>query len=167
LRRHARHANINGLANFLDVLVAMTKLLFVFHRRGIVKRHQAIGRLVRYLEIFTNGFETHDDSSPGYVVGIHEAMSGNLNQFRKTFDEQNVTGHLRALLLIAQTVRCDSKEAGSNRPAQCLRLKAEKIRDCLAHCKLNAPTIKQVGEALLAYEMLLEEELQRWLKEVA
>jgi hypothetical protein len=166
LRRHARHANINGVPNFLDVLVAMTKLLFVFHRRGIVKKHQVIGRLVRYLEIFTDGFESQDDASPGYIAGIHEAMSGNLNQFRKTFDEQNVTGHLRALLLIAQTVRCDPKEIGSSRPAQCLRLKSEKVRDCLGQCKLHSPTAKQVGQAFLAYEMLVEDELQKWLKEV-
>ena len=167
LRRHARHANINGLPNFLDVLVAMTRLLFVFHRRGIAKKHQAIGRLVRYIEIFTDGFETHDDASPGYIAGIHDAMSGNLNQLRKTFDEQNVTGHLRALLLVAQTIRCDPTETGCKRPAQCLRLKAEKIRDSLAHCKLSSPTAKQVGESLLAYEMLTEDEVQAWLKELA
>jgi len=167
LRRHARHANINGLPNFLDVLAAMIKLLFVFHRRGIVKKHQVIGRLVRYIEIFTDGFETQDDESPGYIAGMHEALSGNLNQLRKIFDEQNVTGHLRALLLVAQTLRCDPTEIGCKRPAQCLRLKAEKIRDCLAQCKLGDPTAKQVEKSLLAYEMLTEEEVQAWLKELA
>lgn len=167
LRRHARHANINGLPNFLDVLVAMTKLLFVFHRRGILKKNQVIGRLVRYIEIFTDGFETREDASPGYIAGMHEALSGNLNQLRKLFEEQNVTGHLRALLLIAQTVRFDPKENGFNRPGQCLRMKAEKIGDCLSACKLIGPTLKHVEESLLAYEMLTKDEIETWLKEVA
>lgn len=166
LRRHARHANINGLPNFLDVLVAMAKLLFVFHKRGIVKKHQVIGRLVRYIEIFTDGFETQDDSSPGYIAGMREALSGNLSQLRKIFDEQNVTGHLRALLLVAQTLRCDPTEIGCKRPVQCLRLKAEKIRDCLAQCKVSGPTVKQVGDSLVAYEMLTEDEAQAWLREL-
>ena len=144
----------------------MTKLLFVFHKRGIVKKHQAIGRLVRYIEIFTDGFETHDDSSPGYIAGMREALSGNLSQLRKIFDERNVPGHLRALLLVAQTLRCDPTEIGCKRPAQCLRLKAEKIRDSLAQCKVSGPTVKQVGDSLLAYEMLTEDEAQTWLREL-
>ena len=122
---------------------------------------------MRYIEIFTDGFKTQDDESPGYIAGMHEALSGNLNQLRKIFDEQNVTGQLRVLLLVAQTLRCDPTEIGCKRPVQCLRLKAEKIRDCLAQCKLGDPTAKQVGESLLAYEMLTEEEVQAWLKELA
>ncbi len=166
LRRHARHGNINGLPNFLDVLVAVTKLLFVFYRRGVVNKQQVIGRLVRYIDIFTNGFETHGDWSAGYIAAMCEALSGNADLMRKSFDEQNVSGQLRALLLIAQTIRCDPKENGCSRPAQCLRLKAEKLRDSLNQCKLAAPTLSRVEDSLRTYEMLSDEEIKTWLKEV-
>jgi hypothetical protein len=166
LRRHARHGNINGLPNFLDVLVAVTKLLFVFYRRGIVHKHQAIGRLVRYIDIFTDGFETHDDWSAGYIAAMCEALSGNTDLMRKSFNEQNVSGHLRALLLIAQTVRCNPKENGCSRPAQCLRLKAEKLRDSLNQCKAAAPTMSQVEASLRAYAILTNEEIKTWLNEI-
>jgi len=166
LRRHARHGNINGLPNFLDVLAAITRLLFVFYRRGVVNKQQVIGRLVRYIDIFTDGFETQDDWSAGYIAAMCEALSGNANLMRKSFDEQNVTGHLRALLLIAQTVRCDTKENGCSRPAQCLRLKAEKLQDSLDQCKLAVPTLSRVEDSLRGYEMLNDEEIKTWLKEV-
>lgn len=166
LRRHARKGNINGLPNFLDVLVAVTRLLFVFYRRGVVNKQQVIGRLVRYIDIFTDGFETHDDWSAGYIAAMCEALSGNADLMRKSFDEQNVSGHLRALLLIAQTIRCDPKENGCSRPAQCLRLKAEKLRDSLNKCKLAAPPFSQVEASLRVYEMLTDGEITTWLKEV-
>jgi hypothetical protein len=95
-----------------------------------------------------------------------EALSGNTDLMRKSFNEQNVSGHLRALLLIAQTVRCNPKENGCSRPAQCLRLKAEKLRDSLNQCKAAAPTMSQVEASLRAYAILTNEEIKTWLNEV-
>jgi len=166
LRRHARHGNINGVPSFLDVLIAVTRLLFVFHRRRVVNKQQVIGRLVRYIDIFTDGFEAQDDWSAGYITTICEALSGDMDLLRKSFADQNVAGHLRALLLIAQTVRFDPNERGCSRPAECLRLKAEKIRDYLNRWKLAAPGLGQVEAALRACEMLTDEEMKTWLKEV-
>lgn len=167
LRRHARHGNINGLPNFLDVLVAVMKLLFVFHRRGILNKHQVVGRLARYIDIFTDGFESENDTSPGYIVEISDALSGDMDLVKKNFKEHNVLGHLRALLLIAQTVRCDPDEDGYSRPAQCLPSKTAKSEVCIRRAKLNEPTAKQIAEGLRAYEILSDEETQTWLKEAA
>ena len=167
LRRHARRGNINGLPNFLDVLVAVTKLLFVFYRRGILKnKHQVVFRLTRYVDIFTEGFETHDDWSAGYITNIYDALSGDSSMMRKSFEEQSVTGHLKALLLIAQTVRCDPKESGSSNPAECLPSKAAKLRIFFNRCKLAVPTLDEIRDSLRAYEMLTEQEIKTWLKAV-
>ena len=42
LRRHERKANINGLSNFIDVMVATSKVLFVYLRRGVLTQPQVI-----------------------------------------------------------------------------------------------------------------------------
>lgn len=86
---------------------------------------------------------------------------------KKSFKKHNVLGHLRALLLIAQTVRCDPDEDGCRRPAQCLPSKAAKSQVCIRRARLNEPTAKQIAEALRAYEILSDEEIQTWLKEAA
>ena len=167
LQRHARRGNINGLANFLDVLVAVAKLLFMFYRRGILNRHHVVFRITRYIEVFTDGVEGNSGGGSGYIAGMQEALSGNANLLRKTFDEHNVVGHLQALLLIAQTVRCDTKDSASNRPCKCLRMKAEKLREFMDACHLKQPTATQIRNALGAYEMLTEDELRAWLEEAA
>ncbi len=167
LRRHARRANINGLANFVDVLITVTKLLYVFWRRGVVNKQQMIGRLVQYLEIFTDGFETQEDGSEGYISGLFEALHGSSSLLKKPLEENNVAGHLRALLLIAQSARANPNEPGASRPRQCLQSKLEKVRESLAMVKLAAATPDQVASALRAYDMLTEDEIATWLKELA
>jgi hypothetical protein len=45
-------------------------------------------------------------------------------------------------------------------------LDEKKLRDALNQCKLAAPKLSQVEDSLRAYEMLSDEEIKTWLKEV-
>ena len=83
---------------------------------------------------------------------------------KKTFDEHNVPGHLHALLLVAQVVRgsvdaSDVSKAGSQLP-----MLVDQIKSFENKIGLGKATAAQVGRALEDYEMLTEQELALWIK---
>ncbi len=176
LQRHANRANINGLENFLDVLKTITKLLYVYWRWGVVGKHQMIGRLTTYVDIFTGGSEgdrkkgdDYDDEKEGpfgYIAALCEMLQGNFSLLKKPFEQNNVAGHLRVLLLIAQTVRVNPNDLGSSRPSRCLQTKLGQVRKSLGSIKMWPPSSDQIANALRDYEMLTEDEITAWLKEV-
>ncbi len=177
LQRHAKRANINGLENFLDVLKTITKLLYVYWRWGVVGKNQLIGRLTVYVDILTGGSEgeckkdndDYDDEKEGpfgYIAALRDMLQGNSSLLKKPFEEKNVAGHLRALLLIAQTVRANSSEPGCSRPSLCLQTKLGQLRKCLGTVKMWPPTPDQVAKALRDYEMLTEDEIAAWLERI-
>ena len=122
LCRHERKANVNGLSNFIDVMVATSKVLFVYLRREVLSQHQVTFRLREYLNIFTGKFpEDPEEEITGYLSRIYSNRKGSPGQLKKTFEEHNVSGHLRALLLVAQVVRgsadgSDISKAGNQLP---------------------------------------------------
>jgi hypothetical protein len=177
LQRHCNRANINGLENFLDVLKTVTKLLYAYWRWGVVGKNQMIGRLTVYVDILTGGSEgdrqkdgdVFDDEKQGpfgYIAALSEMFQGNFNLLKKPFEENNVAGHLRALLLIAQTVRANPNESGCSRPSLCLQTKLGQVRKSLGTVKMWPPTSDKVAKALRDYEMLTEDEIAAWLKEL-
>jgi len=165
LCRHQRKANINGLSNFIDVMVATSKVLFVYLRRGVLTQHQVTSRLREYLTIFTGKFpEDPEEEITGYLARIFSNRQGSPGQLKKTFEEHNVPGHLRALLLVAQVVRgsvdaSDVTKAGSQLP-----MLVEQIKSFENKIGLGKATPAQVGKALEDYEMLTEQELALWIK---
>lgn len=177
LQRHAKRANINGLENFLDVLKTVTKLLYVYWRWGVVGKNQLIGRLTVYMDILTGGSEgerkkdneDYDDEKEGpfgYIAALCDNLQGNFSLLKKPFEENNVAGHLRALLLVAQTVRANSSEPGCSCPSHCLQTKLGQVRKSLGSVKMWPPTPDQVAKALRDYEMLTEDEIAVWQKEL-
>jgi hypothetical protein len=177
LQRHVNRANINGLENFLDVLKTVTKLLYVHWRWGIVRRDQLLGRLTKYVDLITGGlpvapsdsdedYEAENDSPDGYIARLNEALRGSPGLLRKPFEGKNFAGHLRTLLLIAQTVRANPKEPASSRPSLCLHTKLGQVRKSLGSIKMWPPMPDQVAKALRDYEMLTEDEITAWLKEL-
>jgi hypothetical protein len=167
LRRHERQANINGLSNFIDVMVATSKVLFVYLRRGVLTQPQVTARLREYLNIFTGSIpEYRDEETTGYLARIYSNGNGNPGQLKKTFEEHNVSGHLRALLLVAQVVRgsadgSDASQAGSQLPMLVDQINAFENR-----IGLGRATAVQIGRALEEYEMLTKEELALWTKDL-
>jgi hypothetical protein len=167
LRRHERKADINGLSNFIDVMVATSKVLFVYLRRGVLTQPQVIARMRDYLNIFTGTLPQYrDEKATGYLARIYSNGNGNPGQLKKTFEEHNVSGHLRALLLVAQVVRgsadgSDASQAGSQLPMLVDQINAFENR-----IGLGRATAVQIGRALEEYEMLTKEELALWTKDL-
>jgi len=165
LRRHERNANINGLSNFIDVMVATSKVLFVYLRRGVLTQPQVIARMRDYLNIFTGTIPQYrDEEATGYLARIYSNGNGNPGPLKKTFEEHNVSGHLHAILLVAQVVRgtvdgSDASKAGSQLPMLVDQIKAFENK-----IGLGRATAVQIGNALEDYEMLTKQELALWTK---
>jgi hypothetical protein len=165
LEKHERKGNINGLANFVDVMVTTSKLLFVYLRRGVLTQHFVTHRLREYLNIFTGTFpEYKDEETTGYLARIYSNRKGNPAQLKKTFAENNVGGHLRALLLIAQVVRGSAGASDINKASNQLSLLVDQITAFENRIGLGKATRVQIGQALEDYEMLTKEEMERWSK---
>jgi hypothetical protein len=167
LRRHERNANINGLSNFIDVMVATSRVLFVYLRRGVLTQPQVIARMRDYLNIFTGTFPRYsDEEATGYLARIHSTGNGNPGQLMKTIEESNVSGHLRALLLVAQVVRASADGSDASNAGSQLPMLADQITAFESRIGLGRATAAQIGRALEDYEMLTEQELALWTKDL-
>ncbi len=168
LRRHERNASVNGLSNFIDVVVATSKVLFVYLRRGVLTQPQVTARLREYLNIFTGSIpEYRDEEATGYLARIYSNGNGNPGQLQKTFEEHNVSGHLHALLRVAQVVRgsadgSDASQAGSQLP-----MLVDQVEGFENRIGLGRATPAQIGRALEDYEMLTKQELALWTKDLS
>src|ERR1017187_9115009 len=149
LRRHEREANLNGLANFIDVMVAASKVLFVYLRRGVLTQPQVTPRLREFLNIFTGTIpEYRDEEATGYLARIYSS-NGNVNpgQLQKSFEEHNVPGHLRALLLVAQVVRGSQDGSDASKAASQLPMLVDQITAFENRIGLGSATTAQIGRA--------------------
>jgi hypothetical protein len=163
LQKHERKGNVNGLANFIDVMVTTSKVLFVYLRRGVLTQHFVTHRLREYLNIYTGIFpEYKDEEITGYLARIYSNRKGNPAQLKKTFEENNVGGHLRALLLIAQVVRGSADASDINKAANQLSGLVNQVTAFENKIGLGRATGIQICKALEDYEMLTENELGQW-----
>jgi hypothetical protein len=166
LCRHERKANINGLSNFIDVMVAISGVLFVYLRRGVLAQHQVISRLREYLNIFTGAFPQYkDEEATGYLARVYTNRQGEPGLLRKTFEERNVAGHLRALLLVAQVVRSGGGFDASRARSQ-LPMLVDQVEGFENRIGFSCATAVHVRKALDDYEMLTEEELALWTEDL-
>jgi hypothetical protein len=132
LRKHARNGNINGMENFLDILTAMVRLLYVYYLRSLaiknrlavdqgqstgyygksvkkkpkplVTQGQLIGQVCTFIEIATGGIDTDDDYCNGFLLAVSE----NLNDpelLAEVASKTNFCGEAKAALMIVQKVR--------------------------------------------------------------
>ena len=167
LRRHERNANINGLSNFIEVMVATSRVLFVYLRRGVLTQPQVTARLREYLNIFTGSIpEYRDEETTGYLARIYSNGNGNSGQLQKALEEHNVSGHLRALLLVAQVVRGTADGSDASKAASQLPMLVDQIRAFENRIGLGRATALQMGRALEDYEMLTSQELAVWTKDL-
>ncbi len=165
LRRHERTANINGLSNFIDVMVATSKVLFVYLRRGVLTQPQVIARMRDYLNIFTGTIPQYrDEEASGYLARIYSKGHRNPGQLKKTLEEHNVSGHLRALLRVAQVVRGSADGSDASNAGSQLPMLVDQIKAFENGIGLGKATTVQIGRALEDYEMLTKLELATWTK---
>ena len=167
LRRHERQANIAGLSNFMDVMVATSSLLFVYLRRGVLTQPQVLARMRHYLNIFTGTIPHYrDEEAKGYLARIYTNGNGNSEQLKKTLEEHNVSGHLRALLLVAQVVRGSADASDASMAGSQLPMLVDQITMFENSIGLGRATAAQIGRALEDCEMLTKQELALWTKDL-
>jgi hypothetical protein len=167
LRRHERNADINGLSNFIDVMVATSRVLFVYLRRGVLTQPQVIARMRDYLNIFTGKFPAvPEEEATGYLARIYANHKGNPEPLQKTLEEHNVSGHLRALLRVAQVVRGSADGSEASQAASQLPMLVDQITVFENTIGLGRATAAQIGRALDGYEMLTNQELALWTRDL-
>ena len=169
LRKHVKRGNINGMENFLDIFTALVRLLYVYYVRGVVNRHQLIGRICGYLEIATIGTE-ESEYEDGYLYNLFENLAHNSHYLQEVINELNFLGHLRAALVIVQKVRFVPGEKAPwgtpQRPSECLPQKKEQIKDTIKELGLEEPSRQEIIKALQEYNMFTTAKLADLEKEI-
>jgi hypothetical protein len=123
--------------------------------------------LREYLNIFTGSIPQYrDEETTGYLARIYSNGNGNPGQLKKTFEEHNVSGHLRALLLVAQVVRGSADGSDASKAGSQLPMLVDQITAFENRIGLGGATAAQIGGALEGYEMLTKQELALWTKDL-
>jgi hypothetical protein len=161
-RTHARRASLGGLANFQDVLLTVTRLLYGAFATGDVPFPQVVGRLCRALEIFGLGFETEDDASDGYTAGLLENLAGSRSEITDAFREHNTLPILRVVLLTAQRARAKLRHSDAGTPYP-LESALEKFTKLLSALRMKPPARAEMEAALEALSLLTPEQIALWL----
>lgn len=160
-RAHARHASLGGLANFQDVLLTVTRLLYGAFATGDVDFTQVVGKLCRALEIFGLGFESDDDGSPGYIAGLLENLAGSRTLITDAFREHNTLGVLRIVLLTAQRARAKLRH-GDNGTPHALESARDRFTKILSVLNAPQPTSAEIKEALQSLGILTPDQIVLW-----
>jgi hypothetical protein len=171
LRRHAKRGNINGMSNFLDILTAMIRLLYVYYRRKVVKRNALIGRLCEYIEIATGEIDEDDKESRGYLLAVAANLSGDTTLLREACHETAFLAHIRAALLIVQSVRFEVKDpldyrSSPKRPRDVLTRWSGIITKAYRAAKVGTPSKSEIRQALETYRMFTPAEINRLVAEL-
>jgi hypothetical protein len=171
LLRHAHRGNVNGMENFLDIFTTSIRLLYVYFRRGVVKKGQILDRGCRLIRIAMAGHEDEDESLDGYLKAIHSNLQGDRVQLQEACNEANYLAEVRAALLILQSVRFIPGEVPRNGPTprgpgDVLPSQAHRVSDAIAGCGLREPPSADVQRALEGYRMLTEEEARGLVREL-
>lgn len=96
LRKHAERGNINGMGNFVDILTTLIRLLYIYYKRGLVKRLVVVGRLCTWCELATSGRDSEKDWFDGYLHSLWDNLSGDEALLQKVCDEHALCAELNA-----------------------------------------------------------------------
>ena len=120
-----------------------------------------------YLNIFTGKLSVvPGEETTGYLARIYSNHKANPGQLKKTFEEHNVSGHLRALLLVAQVVRGSADGSDASMAGSQLPMLVDQITAFENRIGIGRATAAQIGRALEDYEMLTKQELALWTKDL-
>ena len=157
LRRHASRGNINGIENFLDILVAVVRLLYVYHMRGVVPRGHILGRLYKYLRIATVGIADSADHSDGYLISVSENLGRDSSLLCQIARDTQFLSHLWAILLLALEMRQSvDKQATSKRLSKYLPSYVAMLQEVRRSLSLHSPTEESISKILSDYGALTD-----------
>jgi hypothetical protein len=167
LRRHGKRGNVNGIENFLDILVALVRLLYIYYMRGVVPRNQFLGRLYRYLRIATAGIDDSEDFTEGYLYTVHENLGRDSAYLKEIDRETRFLSHLWGILLLAQEIRRAGDESvpGRKQLGEYLPSFVAMLNETRRHLSLHAPTAESLTEVLRGYNMLTESQIAKLVNE--
>lgn len=171
LRKHASRGNINGMENFLDILTAMVRLLYVYYKRGVVKKERLIGSFCTFIELATIGSDKEKDPFNGYLCSVFDNLEGDVELLRDVCEDTKYLAEIRSVLLIVQSVRFKANEVTWNRdkttrPKDMLPKWANSINEAILKCNLSEPKPDDIRQALEHYRMFSEEEISRLIREL-
>jgi len=176
LEKHAARGNINGLDNFLDIFVTITRLAYLHYRRGVLKEPMLIALLLRSVEIATLGYETtvrvdyktKQEASRGYLDVLAANLKADKALLQARCKSRNLAGHIRAALLIAQMVRFNpSEQYGPTSPKGCHPTQCLQFKKALEKAGLEWPSSDQTVTALRAINLLQEDDVRKWQEVLA
>ena len=161
-QHHSRRANLGGLANFQDVLLTVTRLLYGAFATGHIEYPQIVGRLCRALEIFGFGFEAENERSDGYVNGLLHNLPSGHTLIVDAFEKNNTMAVIRVVLLTAQRARSKLRHGDSGEPHP-LEFAHDKLRRILSALHMKKPERPELEAALRSLQILTPDEINLWL----
>ncbi|MBU0508887.1 hypothetical protein KKH27_08640 [bacterium] len=172
LRKHASRGNINGMENFLDILTTMVRLLYVYYKRGILKKDKLIGYFCNFIELATIGNDRQKDPFDGYLNSVFGNLGGDIGLLQDVCDDTKYLAEIRTVLLIVQSLRFNPNEETRNgakptHPREVLLKWADAINSAIFKCKLSEPEQSDVRQALENYRMFSEDEISRFVGELS
>lgn len=171
LHKHVTLGNINGMENFLDILTTLVRLLYVYYKRGVVKRGRLIGYACMFIELATIGRETESEQFDGFLYSVYDSLGGDLDLLQEVCNEARYLAEVSAVLLIVQSIRFDPEESvidgpRPTRPRDVLKRHANAVATAMSECRLTAPSAGDVQRALEDYKMFSESEIARLIAEL-
>jgi HKD family nuclease len=151
LGKHARSGNINGMTNFVDVMVECNKLLFLRYRTGELKWGRAMEFILRGVGIMCAGYDFLNKNKPfhGFLINILEKQGGELDAIREALTEVSGFEHLAIALAMAQIIRWDKELQGC--PQDQLVGEITKMNDTIKQMGGWEPIPDELTKALTAY----------------
>ncbi|HSI15797.1 MAG TPA: hypothetical protein VK961_27365, partial [Chthoniobacter sp.] len=164
-RRHARRPSLGGLANYQDVLLAVTRLLYDAFSNRALDFSRVVGFLCDAVEIFGLGIESETKGSPGYTAGLLENLAGSRSEITNAFREHNTLALLRVALLTAQRARASLCRGDVGKPYP-LTTAQEKFARFLSAISMPPPARAELEAALQSLGTLTPEQISLWLRTV-
>jgi len=165
LQRHARRGNINGLDNFMDVYIAICKMMYKGFKRNIIKPLFAMDIICKCIYSLTDGYEFSGEDLEGYFLSLIDAHKGNLSIVKDAFLETNVVGHLEVSLRMAQEMRWSVERKREGSLDKVLRNESKKVDLVYKEIGMNI-TKDQIEKALNAYDFFTEKEKRKWIRNI-
>ena len=157
------------MENFLDIFTTLVKVMWRWHKRGVVNKFKLIARFLTLLEIATWGRDGEKDWFNGYLYTAYDNIGR--RRLKEVCEENNYCAEVVAVLLMVQVVRFKKGEPigrgkVAERPNQILAEQSNMVRESIDECSLEYPTAEEVQKAFESYRMLTANEVQNHLAEL-
>lgn len=156
LQKHVRYGKLTGMNNLRDIFLTLAKLLVAF-REGL-SPDKICDRLCNLVQLVVWGFEC-GRSKRGYLEVLADNLKGQPDLLRARVLENNLDGHLRAALLLAQLNNWDVAKP----PARRLKIWMDHLFLGLQALGLRMPARSRVATALEDYRLWEESEVNELL----